>query len=1512
MFLTRSEYDRGVNTFSPEGRLFQVEYALEAIKLGSTAIGVRSPEGVVLAVEKRVTSPLLEPKSIEKVYEIDRHIGTAVSGLTADARTIIEHARVEAQNHRFTYNEAIKVESVTQAVCDLALRFGEGAEGQEASMSRPFGVALLLGGVDEFGPQLYYADPSGTFVKWDAKAIAETLALKILKQVMEEKLSAINVEVASVTPTKGYRLYSEDEVMTITDSTVAPQAFSDLSLSESLRRLKLQGNSKNGTQQKIANLLQALDQILTEKGVRSESPTALLGALLTLIDQQKELSDSADDLVAAAYLLALVLPRAPAMLIRSRSSDMLRILGHLLSTHIEDASTTKSIVNCLETVLLHLDAAAWAQSANKLLYRDLFLLVTDQRPKVRHRAHYAIQKILASPPPPTTTHPAARATGEMCTQMLAEFVDNDAESLVYLLSFLQLVVEHLSATTLEMLCDQMFALPQHNNAQVTSAVFQVFGAILSTKGDTWGVKKVEAIIDALQDLKPHLNDAVLAASWLQCYGKGILELAKSSSDLCGRKLPAVVGEHLFPFLQSTQASVVQAAGDLVIQLIRKCVQDSQIDYAVTLAATPLQDRTERADVEKLIITAEMGLSVRYREAWPQVLLVIKALFERLGERGAVLMRSGVEVLSEFRNHDDFPYKVELDDVLGAAVTSLGPEQFLEILPLNLEHAGDTTIEIRTYLLPLLAKHVRYTRLAYFVSHFFPVIDYLKRKQDEYLSRDREVEAKLFEVLVSQVWALLPGFCTYPLDLKETFKAVGPRMGDTLRDEPELRPIIATSLHLLISKNLELTKMPESDLPAELVSRGYSLDVARSNVRGVAVSAKFFLPLLFNIYKEMEPEKRGYIGNLVAEFVSIADVEVLSTLYNQLLASLRQPNLPPVIQHALFDLALHLVQRLPSSAVSPLYTVVMTALAATFTPAQSEEPDVTQQKKCYKVLTRMCEIESAKQVLRKSLPDLVDRVVRSGMLHTGGGARRSRLQFLVFFFEHILDTDQAMCAETVRVVLPEAIEATKEVNEKSRSRAFDLLVIMGQVMLRAHDKNGHSGANSDDGDDALTGDVRMDSTSTGAEVFVKMVAAGLAAATPHFVSATMIALARLMFEYKDMLSSATLRALMDNVCLFAASDSREIARSVFPLFKVALAVLPAQDLQVAVPQIVSTALALSDRHGNTFKVNVRHLLQRLAREVGLDAVDAATSETHKKLISNLRKRRERAQKRREQGRATQSTEHQPDASAAAAPTQKKAGGVSFGGAFEDVVYASESDDAGDDADSEFEDHDTRKAQTRRRRKGDTTNAWIKEDVEDDGDALDFLDRKVISKVLASDPSKASKRQRKQRPSEAFQVSEDGRLVFEDSEEEKSKKPAPKVAKSEGDNNYYLEHLNSADGFTGGAGTKVKFGNASTKKRARDTDDDGEEERQASGDDDADNASSNKKGKLARRDAERIGQEYRAKRAGGDVKRAGKPDPFAYIPLTAKIVGNRKKSVQMTGTQRIASRGGPRKGNKKHKK
>ena len=160
----------------------------------------------------------MEAQKTEKLVEIDRHCACAMSGIVGDARILIDHARVEAQNHTFNYKEPLSVSLITQAVSDIAMNFGEGYEGSKRKpMGRPYGVALLIAGVDhENGPSLYQTDPSGTYFEWQARAIgsggdtamqqlkehykadmtladAEKLVVKVLKQVMEDQLTSANV-----------------------------------------------------------------------------------------------------------------------------------------------------------------------------------------------------------------------------------------------------------------------------------------------------------------------------------------------------------------------------------------------------------------------------------------------------------------------------------------------------------------------------------------------------------------------------------------------------------------------------------------------------------------------------------------------------------------------------------------------------------------------------------------------------------------------------------------------------------------------------------------------------------------------------------------------------------------------------------------------------------------------------------------------------------------------------------------------------------------------------------------------------------------------------------------------------------------------------------------------------------------------------------------------------------------------------------------------------------------------
>ncbi|GIX64230.1 proteasome subunit alpha type 5-2, putative [Babesia caballi] len=240
MFTARNEYDRGVNTFSPEGRIFQVEYALGAIKLGSTALAIATRDGIIFASEHRISSPLMESVSLEKIMEIDSHIGCTMSGLIADARTLIDHARSECANHTFVYNERIPIRSCVEAIADLALEFSDILDSKKKkTMSRPFGVALLVGGVDADGPAIWCVDPSGTSIRYKAAAIgsaqegaetilqerysddmtfrdAEILVLEVLRQVMKDKMTTQNIEMARIkVEDKLYREYTEAELASV-------------------------------------------------------------------------------------------------------------------------------------------------------------------------------------------------------------------------------------------------------------------------------------------------------------------------------------------------------------------------------------------------------------------------------------------------------------------------------------------------------------------------------------------------------------------------------------------------------------------------------------------------------------------------------------------------------------------------------------------------------------------------------------------------------------------------------------------------------------------------------------------------------------------------------------------------------------------------------------------------------------------------------------------------------------------------------------------------------------------------------------------------------------------------------------------------------------------------------------------------------------------------------------------------------------------------------------------------
>jgi proteasome alpha subunit len=212
-------YDRAITVFSPDGRLFQVEYAKEAVKRGATAVGITAKDGVALVAFKSIHSNLVITDSLRKIFEVDDHICVTASGLIADARRLVEIARVDSQRHRITYNEEPSVDTIARSVCDLMQVY------TQYGGIRPFGVSLLIAGVDSQGPKLYEAEPSGamTAYKADSIGIHKKEVDEILEKKFDEKLSvdeAVRVAVDALRTTQEEKLITENmEISYVTTRT---------------------------------------------------------------------------------------------------------------------------------------------------------------------------------------------------------------------------------------------------------------------------------------------------------------------------------------------------------------------------------------------------------------------------------------------------------------------------------------------------------------------------------------------------------------------------------------------------------------------------------------------------------------------------------------------------------------------------------------------------------------------------------------------------------------------------------------------------------------------------------------------------------------------------------------------------------------------------------------------------------------------------------------------------------------------------------------------------------------------------------------------------------------------------------------------------------------------------------------------------------------------------------------------------------------------------------------------
>lgn len=647
---------------------------------------------------------------------------------------------------------------------------------------------------------------------------------------------------------------------------------------------------------KTAVVLSAVEDTLRDQ--RAEfTPTAYFAALLALLGQSisteqgivnKELATS------VVYLLDVTTGYVPAPLLRSKFSQILSSLAPALTLPEVEAPLLKASIGCLESLLVAQDSAAWALPQTEIGPRrataGLLALAVDHRPKVRKRTQEALVKVLKNPPPsPSLDHPAADMCAETALRTLSDSVtaeekarkgrhgkqqkrdreDNPHEPAVahtlQLVKTIALASGGWPSKKIEPLCELLINVSRSSNEFLTMSAFEVFETIFESMADEFSAPKLPRLMEAISELKPAQNDSQLLPPWIAVLSRGYDVSAQVNPEETFEKLPELF-TLISAFLASPSKNIRVSASECLISFLVNCIPDS-----VILDASIYDEKV----FEKLASSANDLLSIKFQSAWAQVFNVLIAMFDSLKWRSSPFLHSVVETVGELRGNESFHGKKEADTVIGHAISAMGPENILEILPLNIakQKFGQTG---RVWLLPILRDHVSNTNLAHFRSEFVPLSEALFQRVIDYGSAEKSVEVKIFDTLVKQTWGILPGYCELPLDLTEAFdQSFAELLSNILYKQTDLRVEICKALQNLVESNQAILSL-DSEKDDLILQRRISKADAKKNIAHLAGFSSDILAVLFNIYSQTLPQYRGHILQCVNAYLSITPEQVSSS------------------------------------------------------------------------------------------------------------------------------------------------------------------------------------------------------------------------------------------------------------------------------------------------------------------------------------------------------------------------------------------------------------------------------------------------------------------------------------------------------------------------------------------------------------------------------------------------------------------------------------------------------------
>ncbi|KNC26487.1 RRP12-like protein [Lucilia cuprina] len=1332
-----------------------------------------------------------------------------------------------------------------------------------------------------FQPNISLAPP-------EAERNPNTLTLEAVMK--HEQRQAFNAETTTVNDVAGslksFSLHDDDELMSEsqggTFKTFKTFASNYSTCSNmSFKKLLVGFRASSDFHKEMLAILTALTEIIKERGGTESSTEYFI-----LLMEQIEASTEDNDIIAGVSLLSMGIKSVPAAVLRKRFSETAGTLMSCLQRFMDsnNQSIIKYVIGCLSVLLRAQDYMTWTYSSTWQYMDALLSFTIHSKPKIRKAAQHAVVSIIHGssfmlPPKPADNeeenetpvdtsnqlpqikfHPAGSRVTKFClNQFKPEVLAQQQTTVLHTLALLKETISGFKTDDIRTVCEHLLSIMTAANVLVRTNCLQTMHQLFVSRTTNLNGLLCAKLLTAIHEYRPDRTDYRQTLAWLTVLKEGHIHLSQLELNLCINALPSFVEICCSDLWLSDRTDIIVGVSNAIKELLYECFKPA--------CATQELANVYRVPITKILSSVHKVLSAPFGEVAKYVVLTFSIIFEVCGTYYSKELSASLLELAK-RYDTQSALRIQIEHAIISAIKAMGPEIVLKSIPLT-NTKGEVLLE-KSWLLPLLREGAAGASFKFFKEVILALALDCNKKWHKFADEKQVSMSHTYELLCCQLWGLFPGFCRAPKD-PDNFKLIAPTLGNALDNNPEFRAPIFDGLIELI-QNEEQTVIHEA----------------------LGKYAKNFLPRLFNIYTQKpngtyEQDLRKKSLEVIKLYLTKTPNDMLKELFDTAHKQLEGTAVGTFEYDSIFDITAALVLFQTCEVIRSFFeTYIVPVLMKSEKSklvTKDEQKLKKQQRKTYELLRDILTSEAAscKKFTRTNLIAL-QKLLLEAFSTSCAVCQAARLRCLKILIEN--RKNNSITDKIIIKTLPEAVINYKEFSTRKENISEELLKLILDLYQEAEKLND----------------------------FVDILTAGFAG-DESLITNTILAFRTVVQSQGKNLTVSTLEFIMEQIAVFLVQKSRSQAEASVAFLITFIKVMPAPLVANHLETIMKSLSAMVKDTKRFCRIQIGYLLKKLCKRFTAEElirfVPGDDEVTHRRLKKIRKQLRRENRKKQSEGNAKDSDEEGSD--------EEFVPGLEKKSVTIDDILADSDSDLPEDMDDDDDHNAADKSKNKKQR-----NTFIREDPED---IVDLADIKSIGNVLTNRPNldaaKSGGKTKSSDPNRGFKTAEDGRLIISDkalrgmdddegdsssdddddegvemnekkavkrgmeddsSDDEDVGAIAPSRKRKAADALSMRSGKTSASRYTtGGKGIHRNVGAAS----------------------DAISMKSGKSGYSTKSGkSNHTGGEYTTKKAKGDMKKKGKLDPYAYIPLSRNTLNKRKRAKHAGAFKNIVN--GARKG------